>query len=317
MPCPLTGKRLIVTGGAGFIGSHLVRRLAQQNADVTVLAKSDTSLWRLTQFGCLCRVAPADISDEAAVMRALADSPPDGVFHLAAYGVDPADRNVSRAISVNVTGTVNLLKAMAACGCPRIVALGSGAEYGNQEGPVGETAPLHPENVYASTKAAAALISHQYAAQNDIGIVTLRPFGVYGEAEPPHKLFCHAILKMLRGETLDLTPCTQCRDYCYVGDIVNALVAAFERNEIQNAVFNLGTGTARPLRDYIEQLRDIIKPAGRINYGALPFRAQEQWAPVPDVRLAAERLGWRSACGLEDGLRKTVDWFRVHSGFYD
>lgn len=315
--CSLAGKHLLVTGGAGFIGSHLVRRLADECANVTVLTKSDSPLWRLAQCGCCCRIAAADITDEPSVTRIFNDSPPDGVFHLAAYGVNSADKDISRAVSVNVNGTVNILKAMKNCGCPRAVIMGSGAEYGNHSGPVDENAPLHPSDTYASTKAAATLIAHQYAKQQGIGIVTLRPFGVYGEAEPRHKIFCHAILSMLRGEPLDLTLCTQCRDYCYVGDIVEAAVTAYQNESLKNAVFNLGTGCARPLRDYIEQIRGIIQPGSSVNYGARPFREHELWSPLPDVRLAADQLHWQSKQSLEEGLQKTIEWFRENERYYE
>ncbi len=313
----LTGKHLLVTGGAGFIGSHLVRRLTDAHADVTVLTKAGVPLWRLAQTGCCCRIAAADITDEQAVARLFKDSPPDGVFHFAAYGVDSADQDITQAVSVNVGGTVNILKAMKSCGCPRAVMMGSGAEYGNHDGPMDENTPLHPGDAYASTKAAATLIAHQYAASAGIGVVTLRPFGVYGEAEPRHKIICHAILSMLRGEPLDLTPCTQCRDYCYVGDIVDAALSAYQNESLKNAVFNLGTGCARPLRDYIEQIRTVIQPSSAVNFGALPFRAHELWSPMPDVHLAAEQLHWHSAHSLEEGLQKTVNWFRENGKYYE
>ena len=315
--CSISGKRLLVTGGAGFIGSHLVRRLSEAQADVTVLTLNGTTLWRLAAANVCCRVVAADIVDEEAVMRVFSESLPDGVFHLAAYGVDSADFDISRAVNVNIIGTVNVLKAMASCGCPRMVMLGSGAEYGNHEGLADETTPLHPEDAYASTKAGASLIAHQYAAQHGIGIVTLRPFGVYGEAEPRHKIFCHAILSMLRAEPLNLTPCTQLRDYCYVGDIARAAVTAFQNESLSNNVFNLGTGQSRPLREYIEDIQKIIDPRSAVNFGALPFRKQELWAPVPDVRLAAQQLPWQAGHSLEKGLKKTVDWFRENSRYYE
>ena len=315
--CSLAGKHLIVTGGAGFIGSHLVRRLADECADVTVLTKAGSPLWRLAQSGCCCRIAAADITDEPSVTRVFDDSSPDGVFHLSAYGVNSADQDISRAVSVNVNGTVNILKAMKNCGCPRAIMMGSGAEYGNHAGPVDENTLLHPADSYASTKAAATLIAHQYAAQHGIDFVTLRPFGVYGEAEPRHKIFCHAILSMLRGEPLELTPCTQCRDYCYVGDIVNAAVTAFQNKSVKSGIFNLGTGCARPLRDYIEQIKAIIQPRSTVNFGALPFRSHELWSPVPDVRLAAPQLHWHSIHTLEEGLFKTISWFRENGQYYE
>jgi nucleoside-diphosphate-sugar epimerase len=262
------------------------------------------------------RLAAGDIADENTVCHIIADTRPDGVFHLAAYGVDPAQRDISQAVNVNVNGMVNLLKAMTASGCRRIITVGSGAEYGNHLGPVSEDAPLHPEDAYASTKAAATIIAHQYAAQNGIGIVTLRPFGVYGEAEPRHKVFCHAILSMLRGKTLRLTAGTQCRDYCYVGDVVDACLAAYAKEDLRKTIFNIGTGNARALRHYIEQIRDIIKPDSDVCYGALPYRDNELWSPQPDVRLAAQQLSWLSTTSLEEGLHKTIGWYRENGHSY-
>lgn len=316
METSFLGKRLLVTGGAGFIGTHLVRRLISEQADVIVLTKPDSALWRLEDYAGYYRLATADIADENAVCRIMTDIQPDGVFHLAAYGVDPAQQDITQAVSVNVTGTVNVLKAMKACGCSRIVTAGSGAEYGNHHGPVSEDAPLHPENPYASTKAAATIIAHQYAVQNGIDIVTLRPFGVYGEAEPRHKIFSHAIVSMLRGEPLDLTACTQCRDYCYAGDVADAFITAYKNDDIKRGIFNIGTGKALPLRDYIEQIRTSINPQSEVRYGALPNRKDELWSPIPDIRLAAQQLNWHSTISLEEGLEKTISWFRKNNRFY-
>lgn len=313
----LSGKRLLVTGGAGFIGSHLVNRLIRTGANVTVLLKSGEPLWRLTINAGQYDAVTADIADSSAISRLFTDMRPDGVFHLAAYGVDSAAQDVNTAIRVNVLGTVNVLNGMNASGCHRIVTMGSGAEYGNHEGLIREGAALFPGNVYASTKAAAALIAHQYAAEMGISIVTLRPFGVYGEAEPKHKLFCHAILTMLSGDDLDLTACTQKRDYCYVEDVVDALILSFTNTALTNDILNVGTGVALPLRYYIEHIRAQIKPSGRVRYGALPFRSNEVWSPIPDVSLIRQRLGWQNTYSLEDGLNKTIQWFREHRHYYE
>jgi nucleoside-diphosphate-sugar epimerase len=102
-----------------------------------------------------------------------------------------------------------------------------------------------------------------------------------------------------------------------VGDIVDAAVTAFQNETLKNDVFNLGTGCARPLRDYIEQIRTIIQPRSDVHYGALPFRTHELWTPLPDVHLAAEQLHWHSTHSLEQGLQRTISWFRENDGYYE
>lgn len=312
----LNGKRILVTGGGGFIGSHLLTRLLDSGAEVTVAEVSVEPPWRLAEFSGAYLLAAADIADKDAISAVLASVQPHAVVHLAAYGVDSAMQDVSDAACVNVLGMANVLSAMKASGCKRIVALGSSSEYGNHDGTISEDTPLRPENIYGSTKAAATTIAHQYAPQHDIGIVTLRPFGVYGEAEPPHKLFCHAILKMLRGEDLELTACKQQRDYCYAGDIADAIVLSLEQESLRNNIFNLGSGETHTLYHYIEELRSLIAPSSQVIYGALAYRKHEIWAPAPDTRRARERLGWQSAHDLQTGLKKTVAWFRENIHHY-
>lgn len=312
----LNGKRILVTGGGGFIGSHLLPRLLDAGAEVTVAAVSAEPPWRLAAYSGAYLLATADIADKDAISAVFASVQPHAVVHLAAYGVDSAMQDVSDAACINVLGMANVLSAMKASGCRRIVALGSSSEYGNHDGLISEDTPLRPENIYGSTKAAATTIAHQYAPQNDIGIVTLRPFGVYGEAEPPHKLFCHAILKMLRNEDLELTPCKQQRDYCYAGDIAEAIIASLKHESLRNNIFNLGSGETHTLHHYIEALRRIIAPSSQVIYGALAYRTHEIWAPTPDIRRARERLGWQSTHDLQTGLEKTAAWFRENIHHY-
>ena len=312
----LNGKRILVTGGGGFIGSHLLPRLLDAGAEVTVAEFSAEPPWRLAAYSGAYLLVKADIADKGAISAVFASVQPHAVVHLAAYGVDSAMQDVSDAACINVLGMANVLSSMKASGCRRIVALGSSSEYGNHEGLISEDTPLRPESIYGSTKAAATAIAHQYAPQNDIGIVTLRPFGVYGEAEPPHKLFCHAILKMLRNEDLELTPCKQQRDYCYAGDIAEAIIKSLEHDSLRNNIFNLGSGETHTLHHYIEALRRIIAPASQVIYGALAYRPHEIWAPAPDIRRARERLGWQSTHDLQTGLEKTVAWFRQNIHHY-
>ncbi len=312
----ITGRRYLVTGGGGFVGSHLTRRLISLGAQAAVLERSDVMPWRLADMADHIQLYTADVADGPAVADMMKAFQPDGVFHLAAYGVDSADQDIREALRVNALGVVSVLEAMSGCGCRRIVTMGSGAEYGVREGPVSEDTVLHPESIYGSAKAAATIVAHQYAQQHGIGIVTLRPFGIYGEAEPPHKLFCEVILTLLDGKPLNLTPCGQCRDYCYVADIAAALTACMADASLTDHVFNAGTGELRSLKEYVEHIRAVVDSTSEVRYGALPYRQNEVWAPSPDTRRIRELVGWRPVISLEQGLDRTVAWYRANRHLY-
>ena len=316
MPNSLAGKRFLVTGGGGFIGSHLVRLLLKSGCEAVVLEPTGVMPWRMAGIPDAFSLYAADVADSKAVAEIMAQVRPDGIFHLAAYGVDSADQDIQEALRVNVLGIVSVLEAMRQTGCRRIVAMGSGAEYGSCEGLIDETTVLRPRSIYGSAKAAATVIAHQWAGQHDIGIVTLRPFGVYGDAEPRHKLFCHVILSLLDGEDVALTPCGQCRDYCHAADVAAALAACMADVSVNGQVFNVGSGELRPIRQYVERIRSMIDSPGRVLYGALPYRKDEVWTPAPDIRRIREHIGWQPVIGLQQGLERTVAWYRANRHLY-
>ncbi len=312
----LRGGRYLVTGGGGFVGYHLVRRLLSLGAYVSVNEKSPAVPWRLAEVASQIALYAADVTNAQAVADVMDAVRPDGVFHLAAYGVNAADQDIREALRVNVAGVLSVLDAMKRCGCGRIVAMGSGAEYGVHEGPIAENTPLRPQSIYGSAKAAATVVAHQYARQHGTGIVTLRPFGIYGEAEPRHKLFCEVILTLMDGRPLELTPGGQCRDYCHAADIASALTACMADESRRDDVFNAGSGELRSLKEYVELIRRRVDSQSEVCYGALPYRKDEVFAPAPDTRLIREQLGWRPAVSLEQGLDGTVEWFRIHHDKY-
>ena len=312
----LTDKKILLTGGGGFIGSHLAARLLDAGALVSIADKYNGIPWRLEPLRERIEYYSADITDLADLSEVFNVVRPACVFHLAAYGVDSADHDAATAVRVNVLGMVNVLEAMKKTGCSRIVCMGSGSEYGNFKGKVSETRSLKPINIYGSTKAASTLISHQYAAEHGIEIVTLRPFGVFGEGESPHKLFCYAILTMLKGLNLELTSCEQTRDYCHVENIIDALIACMCAEDIKNGVFNVGSGTSMPLKFYIEMLSLMIKPRGAVFYGKLPQR-NEAWAPEPDIGKIKDVLGWAPRISLCDGLERTIAWYKKNKHLYE
>jgi len=298
----------LVTGGFGFIGSHLVKRLLNNGAKVYVMVKPDTNKSRLLEELDRIITYEADISDSFKTSSAIREMNPDYVFHLAGYGINSAHTDYQKAIATNVSGSVNIMNALCQTDCKKFINMGTCSEYGNGE--TSESGPPAPVNIYGRTKAAATLILHQIAEENNINIVTLRPFGVFGEGEEPHKIFSYVILNLLRGNEVYLTRCEQYRDYCHVENIIDAMLLACCRQDIKNEIFNVASGEARPLHHYIDLIYKIAGSDKKPIYGSIPYRKTELWNPRADINKISSMLHWEIKIPLEKGISQTIEWYR-------
>ncbi|RMG11686.1 MAG: SDR family oxidoreductase [Deltaproteobacteria bacterium] len=301
--------RCLVTGGAGFIGSHLADALVQGGHEVTVL--DDLSSGKEKNVPEAARLVVQDVRNPYAA-DLIRQERPEVVFHLA------AQMDVRRSVAdprfdadVNIGGTLNLLEACAEAGTRRFVfASTGGAIYGEQESfPAPETHPTRPVSPYGCSKASAELYLCYYGAEHGLSWVALRFANVYGPRQDPHgeagvvAIFCG---RLLAGE-----PCTiygdgkQTRDYVYVGDVVRANLLAMESAFV--GPINVGTGVETDVNTLYATLAKI---AGR---DAAPEYAEgrpgEQRRSVVAIDRAREVLGWRPEVTLEEGLRTTYEWF--------
>lgn len=312
----MKGETVLVTGGGGFIGAHLVRKLLSLGANVSIVHRAAGVPWRLKDKTKQIKICRADICDFKNIYRYIQDIRPDYIFHLAAYGVDSKNCNEDKAIQTNVQGIVNIINAAADAGCKRIINIGTCAEYGNYNKAVTENTCLKPTNIYGSSKAAGTLIAHQMANTKNIDIITLRLFGVFGEYENRHKIFCHTILTHLEDKDLKLTSCMRCRDYCYVGDIIYAMLLAANCSEIKNEIFNVGRGMVYPLKYYIEMINSLMQSKTKLLFGALSHRQNDLWAPKPDITKIQQVLDWEPQYDLEESIDQTISWYRENDHYY-
>ncbi|HYE09076.1 MAG TPA: SDR family NAD(P)-dependent oxidoreductase [Patescibacteria group bacterium] len=308
---------VLITGANGFIGSHIVKRMIQEGANVTIIVRENADMWRIVDQLPDIQVIIGDLKDDELVLKTVLKAKADYVFHLAAYGVDFRQQDYSEAAKSNILGTINLLNGIRRVGgCSKFLYAGTSMQYGNKEGIITEEMKLEPANIYGSTKAAATLIAHQIAAENNIGITTLIPFGVFGENEGSHKFFPHIILSILDNKDVDLTMCEQYRDYCYIENIVDGfLLAALDRKH-NNDIFNIGSGRINQLRRYVDLIFKYMNTTCKPNYGAIEYRKNDLWRPQPDVSKLMEGLGWQPKISLEEGLQYTINWYRANYNRY-
>ena len=308
------GKRVFVTGATGFIGQLLVRRLVHAGAIVGAGVFPGEPPERVAGLPQQARRIILDVLDATSVRRAVEDAKPDVVFHLAAIGVADPGVEPNLALAVNAGGTLHLLEALRGRDVRRsvipsearnlVLLVGTCYEYGAREAVEG----LDPFNAYAASKVAAWAFGRMYWRVHGLPVVTVRPFQVYGPGQPAHMLVPAAIRAALAGEDLPMTPGMQERDFIYVDDVVEGMLAAAEAPGIEGQSLDLGTGQAHTVRQVVGQIWAMAEARGQMLPGALPYRPGEVMHLVADAARTARLTGWRAQVELEEGLQRTVDW---------
>ncbi len=307
-------KSVLITGANGFIGSHLVRRMVEENADVNIIVREGSDLWRIESLLKDINILRADLRDTEKIDLYIRKIKPDYVFNIAAYGVDSRQNNNIIAANTNIIGTLNMLNPLISVGCKKFLNIGTCMEYGDKKEIIKENTFLEPINIYGSTKAASTILAHQIAGENNIDIVTLRAYGVFGENEGSHKFFPHIILSILNNKDVNLSGCEQYRDYTYIENIIDGFVLAAQNDAIKNELFNIGTGRVHQLKYYVNKVFERMKTDNKPNFGAIPYRSKDVWNPHPDISKITEILGWEPKISFEEGLDRTIKWYEKNKG---
>lgn len=312
----MKGKRVLVTGGSGFIGSHLVARLLDLAAVVAVTARYGNVVKNERLRACWDDIAviEADLRNRGA-LEACRDWKPEVVFHLAAYNhVGESFRQVEECFDVNAKGTANMLDVCP--GSEAFVYLSTSEVYGHQTSvPFAETMCPEPKSPYAITKYAGELYCRmKQRLHTGPRIVVLRGFNTFGPYQSSKAVISELILKCLRGELVLTTLGEQTREFNYVSNIVDGLVAAATHPGRIEGPVNLASGEEVRIHDLVKRIHALTGSRAELRIGGLDYRPNEIWRMYADNQRVRELLGWVPKVGLEEGLIATIDWFRRHGG---
>ncbi len=304
----LRGRRVVVTGGAGFIGSHLVERLAGRNRVVVLDNFEVGCVQNLAGTRARIEVVRGSVLDSRAVARALAGA--DVVFHLAALtSVQESRSEPLRFAETNVLGTLNVLSAAQDAGIRRVVFASTAAIYGRSTGRLKETLPPNPLSPYAITKLAGEYFCQGLSRVDGTDAIALRPFNVYGPRQPADSPYASAVAKFCEAAARG-TPATlygdgsQTRDFVYVGDAADAFERTATSRPASGRVINVGSGRETSVANLARLIGEIH---GRpLKVVRKPARSGEVRRSLADTALARTLLGFEARVPLEEGLRRTL-----------
>lgn len=314
------GRRVLVTGAGGFIGSHLAEELARRGAAVRAFVHYNalgTQGW-LAEGAQGINVMAGDICDTDAVAEGVKDV--EVVFHLAALISIPYSYRAPRSyVHTNVLGTVNVLQAARQARVSRVVHTSTSEVYGSARYvPMDEGHPLQAQSPYAATKVAADKMVEAFHLSYGLPVVTVRPFNTFGPRQSARAVIPSIVLQCLEGGPIRLGSLHPTRDLNYVANTVEGFLSAGQAEGVEGDVFNLGSGRETS----IEALAHLIgQVAGRpVQLVADDERVRPATSEVDrlvaDSTKARSLLGWEASITLEEGMARTVAWFQSHRERY-
>ena len=308
-------RTVLVTGGTGFIGSNLTRRLLAEGNRVHLVVRPTSNQQNLEEVGREIVWHVAELTDTSQMLQAIREIRPALVFHIAGSSFNhPPTTDLFEHIQVNVMGTLGLLEALRN-GSPeaRLVFAGSAAEYGSGSNLKEDQLPA-PATLLGATKVAATNLIQMYARLYGLRTAVVRIFTPFGPHEQPKRLIPHTILSALRKEEVLLTDGRQGRDFLYIDDLVEGLLRAATADVPPGSVINVCSGKSVKVVEIVQKILGLMGNPVGFKTGALPTRKDEIWDVSGSPLKAKELLRWEPATNLEEGLAKTIDWWKSRLG---
>jgi NAD dependent epimerase/dehydratase len=311
-------KKVLITGADGFIGSHLTQSLIARRAQVKALVMYNS----FNTWGWIDTFTPnekeavdifcGDIRETDLLKRALKDV--DIVFHLAALIAIPYSyASPSSYVKTNIEGTLNLLQTGLDCGVEKIIHTSTSEVYGTaQYTPIDERHPLQGQSPYSASKIGADMIAESFYRSFNLPVTTVRPFNTYGPRQSARAIIPTLILQMLKGTTIRIGSLHPIRDFTYISDTVEGFIKAAETDGINGRILNLGSKKGISIGELTSTLAKIMDKEVTIECEEDRVRPphSEVNQLICDNQTAQQLIGWQPMVYLEEGLSKTIEWFK-------
>jgi len=318
------GRKVLVTGAGGFIGSRLVEVLMRSGAQVRAFvrynSRGDAGLLRTLSPFVLggIEIIPGDLRDEDALRKAVEGR--ETVFHLGALiSIPYSYLHPAEVAATNIMGTLNMLLACRDLGVARLVHTSTSEVYGTARvAPISEFHPLQGQSPYSASKIGADKLAESFYCAYDLPVITVRPFNTYGPAQSARAVIPTIITQALTRDVIHLGNLESTRDFTYVDDTVEGFLRAARSETGLGEVFNLGTGQEIRIGDLAEKIIAMVGREVKIETEQQRMRPQksEVMRLISDNSRAREVLGWAPQTSLDEGLKRTIHWISENLAQY-
>ena len=303
----MTLPRILVTGGTGFIGQHVVEMALDKGFDITVLTKNNHNL---TDELDGVTYLSADISHKASLLTRLESKVFDYVINLGGY-VDHANylNGGDKVYDVHFNGVRNLVDCIDKSKIKGFVQIGSSDEYGNNPAPQSEIQREAPISPYSCAKVASTYFLQTLYKTEGFPVVVLRPFLVYGPGQGIERFIPQIIKGCINNQKFPTSKGEQLRDFCFIDDIIQAIFSSLDNGNAHGEVINIASGKPASIKKMVNTIVDMIG-SGDPQFGQVAYRNGENMALYGDIAKAKEILDWKSSVSLEQGLAETIRWVK-------
>ena len=308
-------QRVFVTGGTGFIGANLVRRLKREGCEVHLAVREASSDWRIQDIRDDLQLHPVDLTDAYSTVSLMRHVAPDAIYHLASYGSSSWQQDFSLMINAIVLSTHNLLQAATGLDLDTFVYTGTSSEYGFKDHACREEEALEPNSHYAILKATASHLCCLAASENHVPAVVMRPYSAYGPYEHPNRLIPTLLVKGLEKSYPPLVQPDIAREFVYIDDVIDALMLAARAKP--GSIYNIGSGEMSTIESVVTAVHCLSNIEEEPVWGGMESRDWDttHWAGV--CSRAKKELGWEAKTSLGEGLEKTLRWLRDTPGMLE
>jgi len=306
-------SKILITGATGFFGANLVKKFSNIKAEVNIIIRKKSKLWRINDIINDLNVHIGDLSDYEETFKKIKEIKPDIVFHCATYGVNHSQNDLKILVQTNVMNSIKLMELCVKYNdLERFVNVGSSLEYGTKANAIKETDNVEPTTPYGITKAAQTNFANYFKNQKNLPVVTLRVFNAYGKYQEAGHIISDIMIALVSKKPLTLSGSKTTRDFIYIDDVVDALIKAGKQSKVEGMIFNIGMGKEFSVEEIIDIVQRVSHTDLKISFNNKnqgEFDKSEMRC-FANIEKAKKLLNWEQNYSIEQGLKKTYDWYK-------